>query len=609
MIRWYSVSLVLVLGALYVAIASASLTGGLGLLLLASVAALVVDALLQRTDDRIVLGGLNRVGAGIAWRFFYWEILSVVFLLRSGELSRSQQVVVVVAVAAHHPVLALHSGLQMLVNAGRLRRVETWNLPVPGDALPPAPPDWLQRGGGRLVLNTAVLLLAALGWAFVNGSYALVAPAAVVMVVAALVPPLLLVPYVAALRRLPTDDVRLAAAQRAVADLAPVVILYFSGGRNSVYQVNMWLETMQRLDRPVLVLLRERRYLPEFGPTTVPVLCLPYSIDLMNLGLPGARVGLYVSNVGKNIHLLREPALKSAFIGHGDSDKTASFNPFAKVYDEVWVAGEGGRQRYLRAQVGVREDEIVLVGRPQLDGIQSAQPRPANALFTVLYAPTWEGWTEDPHQSSVVSMGPQIVRLLLATPGVRILYKQHPLTGSVNPAAAAVNQLILELLEAAGPPHVAVVGVTTLFECFNESDALISDISSVVSDYLKSEKPYFVTNGAAMAEDAFREQNPSASAAYLIGPDAHGLQAGLAEARGPDRMRAERTRARAFLLGDPDSDAMTQFRQAVDNLVARADAQASVTRIGTDDDERMELETTADSRAEILTGTGEFTDA
>jgi hypothetical protein len=31
--------------------------------------------------------------------------------------------------------------------------------------------------------------------------------------------------------------------------------------------------------------------------------------------------------------------MKHVFIGHGDSDKQASFNPFSRVYDEVWVAG------------------------------------------------------------------------------------------------------------------------------------------------------------------------------------------------------------------------------------------------------------------------------
>ncbi len=358
----------------------------------------------------------------------------------------------------------------------------------------------------------------------------------------------------------------------------------------------MWLETMERLERPTLILVRERRYLDQLEPTTTPVLCMPFSVDLMNFELESGRVALYVSNVGRNLHLLRLPTLKSAFIGHGDSDKTASFNPFAKVYDEVWVAGEAGRQRYLRAEVGVRDDEIVLVGRPQLDAILPAGSRAGRAGFTVLYAPTWEGWTEDPHQSSLMPMGREIVRILVSTPGVRVIYKPHPLTGSVNPRAARISEQIVAQLAAAGPQHRAVLDATPLYDCFNASDALVSDISSVVSDYLRSEKPYFVTNGAAVPDEVFTDRNPSAGAAYLIGPGASRLAEGLAQARGPDPLRHRRAEVRHYLLGDPDADAMTLFRQAVDDLVARSDAHQSVARFGVgDDDERLEQRTAPDS--------------
>ena len=90
----------------------------------------------------------------------------------------------------------------------------------------------------------------------------------------------------------------------------------------------------------------------------------------MNMDLSMVRVALYAANVGKNIHLLRVPTMKHVFIGHGDSDKAASVNPFSKAYDEVWVAGRAGRDRYAIADVGVRDEDIVEVGRPQLAPIR-----------------------------------------------------------------------------------------------------------------------------------------------------------------------------------------------------------------------------------------------
>jgi len=162
---------------------------------------------------------------------------------------------------------------------------------------------------------------------------------------------------------------------RFLADHEPRVVLYSSGTPDTAYQVNMWLATLERLNQPAAVVLREPALLNRLSPTSTPVLCVKYARNLMALDLSGVRVGLFPANVGNNIHLLREPGLMSTFIGHGDSDKNASFNPIAKSYDQVWVAGPAGRERYRRADVGVRDDAVVEVGRPQLDVLRRQQER------------------------------------------------------------------------------------------------------------------------------------------------------------------------------------------------------------------------------------------
>ncbi|SHG07020.1 CDP-glycerol glycerophosphotransferase, TagB/SpsB family [Jatrophihabitans endophyticus] len=581
--------LLLALAAGYVVLFAGAVTGSIGTVVVAALALWVLDVVFVRYADRRAVGALNTASAGITWRVFVRQTLLVVLLLVAGDhgggLGRGELAVVVAAVLAHHLVLGLYLGVRTVVRVRRLRRLETANLDVPGAQLPPPPSELVFVSGAQLLLRTDLVLVLALAWAWAAGlddASGLVVAAAIAMVAAALVVPAALLPAAVALLRLPSDETRMRAAQQAVLAAAPRVILYFSGGAADVYQVNMWLTTMERLDRPVLVLLRERRYLDAFGPTSVPVLCLPFTADVMNLDLPTARVGLYVANVGRNIHLLREPGLKSAFIGHGDSDKTASFNPATKVYDEVWVAGEAGRDRYRRAQVGVRDDDVVLVGRPQLDAIASLGDRPVGEPFTVLYAPTWEGWTDDPFQTSVTAMGLPIVRELLATPGVRVVYKPHPLTGRVNRATAAASDQIVAAVTAAGAPHeVLLDNAVPLYDAFNTSDALVSDISSVVSDYLRSAKPYFVCNPGGLPDDAFREQNPSAGAAHLLRPDGdprrpggvEGLATGLAAARGEDPLRQRRAAVRTYLIGDPSQDSLTLFRDAVDALARKAELQ------------------------------------
>lgn len=591
--RAYPVALCVAIGLLMVGLTIGALNHSLGAVLFTSLALYVVDYLLRRTQNERLLGGLGRIGAGSSWRFFIRDILVLIFLLRTHALSHLTQVALVAIILGLHAAHVLFLGLRLYVNFRRNRQFESRNLDVPGEVLPAAPSETLMLGGTDLVLHTDLFLTAALAWAFIRGTYDLISPGAVLSLVGALAFSAVLLPQAIALARLPGDKIRMTALHEAMQRLSPTVVLYFSGDVEAVYQVNMWLETMERLNRPALVVLRENKYLDDIKATSAPLLCMPDSVAFMNFPMPSVRAALYVANVGKNIHLLRLPTIKSAFIGHGDSDKTASFNPFAKVYDQVWVAGEAGRQRYLRAKVGVRAEEIVLVGRPQLDAIESVAPRPAGSPFTVLYAPTWEGWTEDPHQSSLIPMGREIVATLLATEGVRVIYKPHPLTGTVKPLASRVSDEIVAMMAAAGPQHVAVGSDRALYDCFNESDALISDISSVVSDYLRSEKPYFVSNGGEVPELQFRDRNPSAGAAYLIGPKAAGLAEGLAAARGDDPMRARRTEVRSYLLGPPGTDAMSLFREAVDGLVALSNAYAAVDRFGAGDDDELREQTAA----------------
>ncbi len=112
-----------------------------------------------------------------------------------------------------------------------------------------------------------------------------------------------------------------------------------------------------------------------------------------------------------------------------------------------------------------------------------------------------------------------------------------------------------------------------IFACFNEADVLISDVSSVVSDYLSSEKPYAVANTSGMSEEEFRANFPTVRAATILTPDASGV-AGLLEAvRDPqlDALAAERAELKEHLLGPSDPPSAVRFNEAALALCAQAD--------------------------------------
>jgi hypothetical protein len=258
------------------------------------------------------------------------------------------------------------------------------------------------------------------------------------------------------------------------------------------------------------------------------------------------------------------------FIGHGDSDKGGSSTPLSRIYDQVWVAGPAGRDRYRLADVGVRDEQIREVGRPQLAEIaRGVQPigRTDRRPFTVLYAPTWEGFYESWSYSSLLHMGERIVSRLMAMDGVTVLVKPHPASGSVNKAYGRAATAVTAAVRAVGGPHRVIDGVTGLYEAFNEADLLVTDVSSVVTDFLWSGKPYVMTNPTGLPEDAYRREFPSSGGAAIWGKDLATMDADVRDARTTDVRRAARETVAQYLLGAHQDDATSGFVAAVHDVL------------------------------------------
>jgi len=364
------------------------------------------------------------------------------------------------------------------------------------------------------------------------------------------------------------DDLR-AALLAAWTVFAPEVVVHFGGPDSSTHVVNVWTPSLAAIPHPCAVIVRERVHLDRVEAHGLPVVYLPGNTDVEMFAIASIGVALYPTNIVKNNHLLRIPGIVDVFVGHGDSDKAGSASPITRIYDEVWVAGAAGRDRYRRARVGVRDEQIREIGRPQLADISRVSSESSGELFTVLYAPTWEGFYAAWSYSSVASMGAAMIAALLAIPGVRVVYKPHPATGSQDAAYLRADERLRAQVRAAGGPHEVLTGVEGLYTAFNSADLLISDVSSVVTDFLSSRKPYVVTNPHELDDDAFRAEYPSAAAAALVGPATIDRLAGIVDdARGADVLRAQRDAVATYLLGTERSDPLAGFAEAVDAALA-----------------------------------------
>ncbi|AWB91754.1 CDP-glycerol glycerophosphotransferase family protein [Aeromicrobium chenweiae] len=370
-------------------------------------------------------------------------------------------------------------------------------------------------------------------------------------------------------------------------DYRPEVVVHLSGPETAAYQINTWLESLEALDRRVFIVIRDQPLFGKVASTSIPVLGLKDAGELLMLDFSAARIALYPSNTGNNIHLLRLPTMMSAFIGHGDSDKSASNNPFSRAYDELWVAGEAGADRYRRSGLGIHEDQYRFVGRPQVHAIRREPLLGDEEVPTVLYAPTWEGVNHEQEYSSVSAVGVRVVQALLAAdPPVRVVFKAHPFTGQRDAKYRAVLGRIAALLDdaaaATGIDHRVVKG-GSINEWFNRASAMVTDISSVVSDFLASEKPYAVFNHTDLDDATFRAEYPSTGAGTTIGRDGRGIAEfiDVVTRKAPDVQAPARARLATYLLGPQEQRTLEAFQAAIDAMIARSEIDRAAYHDGT----------------------------
>jgi hypothetical protein len=445
-------------------------------------------------------------------------------------------------------------------------------VPLPGDRVPPS-----GRGEGNLpaelLLVAAAAVVVLVPWSV--GRWTLAAALAAVAV-GTVLRLLRVLRYERAAASAPNAAVlpRLVAA---LEELAPTVVVYFSSPVSGSYALRVWVEVLRRLDERVVVLLREADHLEQVDLSGLPVVVLPAAQHVEQARVPSMRLVLYPTNVMKNNHMVRLPDLRHVFIGHGDSDKAGSASPVSRVYDEIWVAGEAGRDRYVVAAEGVRPEQVRIVSRPQLAGLAHAVAHEAGDLPTVLYAPTWEGFFDRSDYCSVVAPGLDAVRTMVASGRVRVLFKPHPATGQRRAdAAAAVAEI--ERLVAAAPHDRLPDAPEALYDGMRRADVLLSDVSSVLSDWLASRRPYVVANPQGWSHAEMHERFPTTRGGSVL-DDGRDVLAVLDEALGPDALADRRAELATYLLGpqrdDPVADFVAEVSAAVDRAAPAVAAAAA----------------------------------
>lgn len=366
--------------------------------------------------------------------------------------------------------------------------------------------------------------------------------------------------------------------RRALVRHAPTTALAYAGRSGGPWQLRMWEPYVLRSGEPNVIINLHAKYVERILTEGDEPLRSPFvqlgsrgMKDLPDAVVPSLRAFFYVQNAQTNARFMALKGITHVWLNHGDSDKPANYNPRHADYDVLVVCGQAGIDRYANHGIHVEPAKFEVLGRPQASDVRPARgPIASLEQPTVLYAPTWQGLDPSVNFSSL-EQGPRIVAALLQR-GVRVVFRPHPLSYRWRIRRAVVHEIhrLLEADRAAGgPEHVwgrQADVEWSVADCSNASDALISDVSSVVSDWLQSEKPYCMTAMRSGVEE-FRAEYPIAQTAYVLQGDLANLDDVLDDLLVRDPLAEERSVRKRYVLGDfqgeESADAFAAFVRRV----------------------------------------------
>ncbi len=251
--------------AVYPAMVFAAAAGWQLVFALLALASFGVEEIL-RTRAQVVYGLLAMAGFGWTLRSLL-RSLAMVVVIAVATGSVAYTMIIAASMLLIEGVRATKHLMASLMKASRTMPVLTRNIDLGALKIPDLPAGLVDRVDPRQVTYLGVLPAVGLAVGALTGSrYPVVAGAGLGALLAAGASVISLRHGLQA-RRMPTSGRINSVVRKQITAYAPEVIVYLSGTPTSAYQVNMWLDVAEHLDRRVLIMLRERAILAGLAPT------------------------------------------------------------------------------------------------------------------------------------------------------------------------------------------------------------------------------------------------------------------------------------------------------------------------------------------------------
>ena len=179
----------------------------------------------------------------------------------------------------------------------------------------------------------------------------------------------------------------------------------------------------------------------------------------------------------------------------------------------------------------------------------------------ILYAPTWEGVYADSSYSSLLAIGEQLKEFCLRTDN-NFIFKPHPLTGSVDEEFGSCAEQLQDGF------ILADYGLTeggSIYDYFAIADVLVTDISSVLSDFLYLERPIIVYKPDFV--DDLQSEFPVTRCAYVVSSSFDNIDdifSAICSEHEP--LAVERKKMRTYIMGPQSASAIDRFTEAINRL-------------------------------------------
>ncbi len=359
-----------------------------------------------------------------------------------------------------------------------------------------------------------------------------------------------------------SKSVRLAEALDAPEIANACFAFYFSGvGYKNPLHFYMWEDYMQPTGKTLLLVLRERKHfvqIKNIGHTTAILVKDKIMLEMFASYAQNISAIFYANNSIYNTAVIKSlPEKLHVQLLHGDSDKPPSYSPLVKNYDLVFVAGQMAIDRYALNGVDIPAERFRIVGRPQVAAIKPVRVRTPETPLEIGYMPTWRGFYEDTQFSSLDRAAQIIKTIHNVLPNARITFKPHPLSDK-DPLWPRFKHEVSSALSSVG---AFASDDATPFDLYNQSDILITDISSVMLDFLYSGKPFLVVQPECFDPSETR-CFPSLAASYQVTPGLENLAEMLSLATTDDPLHEQRVKTQYAAFGDFDRPPGDAFRDA-----------------------------------------------